>query len=181
MTRDDTDKFVHTKRHFGNDPNFFKQGVYPYEYVTEPEILTETCLPPREIIYSEFNEESISEEQYDRALETWRRYDCKTLKDYHDLFLTLYVTLLADVFDNFRNMALREYKLDPAHCWTVPGFAWNCALKMSKIELELITEPTHFSSSKIPFAEGFPLSVIVMPKATTNLSQSTVQIYLVSS
>jgi len=144
MTRDDTDKFVHTKRHFGNDPNFFKQGVYPYEYVTEPEILTETCLPPREIIYSEFNEESISEEQYDRALETWRRYDCKTLKDYHDLFLTLYVTLLADVFDNFRNMALREYKLDPAHCWTVPGFAWNCALKMSKIELELITEPTHF-------------------------------------
>jgi len=74
----------------------------------------------------------------------WRRYDCKTLKDYHDLYLTLDVTLLADVFENFRNMALREYKLDPAHSWTVPGFAWNCALKMSKIELELLTDPNMF-------------------------------------
>ena len=74
----------------------------------------------------------------------WRRYNSKTLKDYHDLYLTLDVTLLADVFENFRDMALREYKLDPAHSWTVPGFPWNCALKMSKIELELITDPDTF-------------------------------------
>ena len=59
--------------------------------------------PPRKKFYNEFNEEGISEEQYDRALEMWRSYDCKTLKDYHDLYLTLDVTLLADVFDNFEN------------------------------------------------------------------------------
>ena len=53
-------------------------------------------------------------------------------------------TLLVDVFENFRDMALREYKLDPAHSWTVPGFAWNCALKISKAELELITDPETF-------------------------------------
>jgi len=41
-------------------------------------------------------------------------------------------------------MALRECKLDPTHSWTVPGFAWNCALKMSKVELELITDPDAF-------------------------------------
>jgi len=144
MARDDTDKFVHTKRHFSNDPNIFKKGIYPYEYVTGPEILTETCLPPREKFYSQLNEDNISEEQYDRALEMWHRYDCKTLRDYHDLYLTLDVTLLADVFENFRNMALREYKLDPAHSWTVPGFAWNCALKMTNVKLELITDPDMF-------------------------------------
>ena len=37
-------------------------------------------------------------------------------------------------------MALREYKLDPAYFWTVPSLAWNCALIMSKTELELITD-----------------------------------------
>jgi len=74
----------------------------------------------------------------------WRRYDCKTLKVYHNLYLTLDVTLLADVFENFRNMALCEYKLDPAHSWTVPRFAWNSALKMSKIEPELMTGPNMF-------------------------------------
>ena len=51
MARDDTDKFVHTKRHFGSDdPNIFKKGVYPYEYVTGTEILMETRLPPREVL-----------------------------------------------------------------------------------------------------------------------------------
>jgi len=56
MARDNTDTFVHTKRHFGSDkPNIFKKGVYPYEYVTGPEILTETSLPPREKFYSELN------------------------------------------------------------------------------------------------------------------------------
>ena len=140
----DTEKFIHTKRQFGNDDNIFKKGVYPYEYVTGPEILRESSLPPREAFYSKLNEEGISEEEYDRALQMWQRYDCKTMKDYHDLYLTLDVTLLADVFENFRDMALREYKLDPAHSWTVPGFAWNCALKMSKVELELITDPDMF-------------------------------------
>jgi len=124
VARDDTDKFVHTKRHFGSDdPNIFKKVVYLYEYVTGSEILTETRLPPRDKFYSELSEEGISEEDYDRALETWQRYDCKTMKDYHDHYLTLDVTLLADVFANFRDMALREYQLDPAHSWTVPGFA----------------------------------------------------------
>jgi len=61
MTRNDTDKFFHTERHFGKDPNVLKKGVYPYEYVTGPEILTETCLPPREKFYSQLNEEGISE------------------------------------------------------------------------------------------------------------------------
>ena len=93
MARDNTDKFVHTERHFGSDdPNIFKKGVYPYEYVTGPEILTETCLPPRDKFYSELNEEGISEEDYDHALETCPRYDCKTMKDYHDHYLTLDVT-----------------------------------------------------------------------------------------
>jgi len=85
MARDNTDKFVHTKRHFGcDDPNISKKGVYRYEYVTCPEILTETCLPQRDKFYSELNEKGISEEDYDGALERWQRYDCKTMKGYHD-------------------------------------------------------------------------------------------------
>jgi len=124
MACDGTDNFIHTKRHFGsNNPNIFKKAVYPYEYVTSPEILTETCLPPRDKFYSQLNKEGISEEDYDCALEMWKRYECKTLKDYHDLYLTLDVTFLADVFENFRNMSLREYELDPVHSWTLPGFA----------------------------------------------------------
>jgi len=166
--RDNTDKFVHTKRHFGSDdPNIFKNSVYPYEYVTGPEILTETCLPPRDKFYSKLNEEGISEEDYDRALETWQRYDCKTIKDSYDHYVTLDVTLLADVFENFRDMAFREYKLDPAHSWTVPGFAWNCAL-ISKAESELITDPETFLFSENSIRGGISTISHRYAKANNN-------------
>ena len=142
MARDNTDKFVHTKRHFGSDdPNIFKKGVYPYEYVTGPEILTETCLPPRDKFYSELNEEGISEEDYDRALKTWQRYDCKTMKDYHDHYLTLDVTLLADVFENFRRTMLSAHGLDCLHFPSLPSMTLQLALKVTDVQLELITDP----------------------------------------
>ena len=48
--------------------------------------------------------------------------------------------LLADVFENFKNMCLNEYGLDPAHILSAPGLAWQACLKESKVELELLTD-----------------------------------------
>ena len=47
--------------------------------------------------------------------------------------------LLADVFENFRNICLNEYGLDPAHFLSAPGLAWQTCLKKTKVELELLT------------------------------------------
>ena len=46
--------------------------------------------------------------------------------------------LLADVFENFRDVCLMNDKLDPAGYYTSPGLAWNAALKSTKIEWELL-------------------------------------------
>ena len=48
--------------------------------------------------------------------------------------------LLADVFENFRDMCLKEYELDPAHFSSLPRLAWQARLKKTKIELELLTD-----------------------------------------
>ena len=47
--------------------------------------------------------------------------------------------LLADVFENFRNICLKLYGLDPAKNISVPGLAWQAALKKTKAKLDLLT------------------------------------------
>ena len=50
------------------------------------------------------------------------------------------VLLLADVFENFRKTARDTYNLDPAHYFTLPGFAWDAALQVTCIALDLLTD-----------------------------------------
>ena len=61
----------------------------------------------------------------------------KNLGDYHVQSNTL---LLADVFDNFLNMCLKIYELDPAHFLSAPGLPWQTTLKKIKEKLNLLTD-----------------------------------------
>ena len=60
--------------------------------------------------------------------------------DYHDLYLKSDILLLADVFENFRKTCHQYYELDPCHYFTSPGLSWDAMLKMTGIELELMTD-----------------------------------------
>ena len=64
----------------------------------------------------------------------------KSLEDYHDLHNQTDVLLLADVFENFRNICCKHYKLDPAHYFTAPGLAWGAALKVTEVKVELLSD-----------------------------------------
>ena len=48
--------------------------------------------------------------------------------------------LLADVFENFRKMCLKIYRLDPVKFLSAPGLAWQAALKTTEVKLELLTD-----------------------------------------
>ena len=117
-----------------------RKGVYPYDYVDSLDRLAELQLPPKETFYSKLNDEYILDEDYEHAQKVWEAFDCKTLKDYHDLYLESDVLLLADVFEAFRSLCMTNYELDPAWYYTAPGLAWDAALKLTKIELELLTD-----------------------------------------
>ena len=118
-----------------------RKGVYPYDYVDCLGKLDEKQLPPIEEFYSLLNDEGISQEDYQHAQNVWQEFEIKSMRDYHDLYLESDVLLLADVFENFRNVCLKNYKLDPAWYYTSPGLTWDAALKMTGIELELLTDP----------------------------------------
>ena len=117
-----------------------RKGVYPYDWVDSIEKFSETQLPPQESFYSKLNDEGISDEDYSLAQKVWDEFRCKTFRDYHDLYNVSDVLILADVFENFRNVCNENYDLDPAHHYTSPGLAWDAALKRTKIELELLSD-----------------------------------------
>ena len=56
-------------------------------------------------------------------------FEIKKLDKYHGLYVYNDTLLLADVFNNFWNMCLEIYGLDPAHSLSTPALAWQAALK----------------------------------------------------
>ena len=117
-----------------------RKGVYPYEYMDSLEKLKETALPPKEAFYSRLNDGGISDEDYAHAQNVWKTFKMKYFKNYHELYNKVDVLLLADVFENFRNICMTNYELDPAHYYTAPGLAWDAALKVTDVSLELLSD-----------------------------------------
>ena len=117
-----------------------RKGFYPYEYMDSLKRFKENKLPPKEAFYSRLTGEGISDEDYEHAKKVWKVFGMKTLQDYHDLYNVIDVLLLADVFENFRNVCMENYKLDPAHYFTAPGLAWDACLKITDVELELLSD-----------------------------------------
>ena len=65
------------------------------------------------------------------------------MKEYHELYLSLNVLLLADVFENFRKMGMEYYGLVALHNYTLPGFTLDARLKKTKQSLKLLMSPEH--------------------------------------
>ena len=118
-----------------------RKGVYPYEYINSWDRFNETQLPPIDAFFSNLNMSSINEEDYQQAQRVWKEFGIHNLGDYHDLYLRTDVALLANVYEAFRDICLKHYKLDPAHFYTSPGLAWKACLKCTGIKLELLTDP----------------------------------------
>ena len=65
----------------------------------------------------------------------------KTMKDYHDLYLKSEVLLLADVFGKFRNNSLKNYGFSRRHYLSAPALGLDAILNITKVELDLISDP----------------------------------------
>ena len=117
-----------------------QKGFYPYEYMDKVEKFNDPTPPPREAFYSKLSGRGISEKDYKHVWNVWNSFNMKTLKEYHELYNITDVLLLANVFENFRNLCLKIYKLDPVYYFTAPGLAWDACLKMTNIQLELLND-----------------------------------------
>ena len=137
------EKFKDTRKFFTSNQFelMLRKGVYPYEYMDSLDRLNETELPPKDKFFSKLSGEGISNEDYEHAKWVWSTFKMKTLRDYHKLYNRSDVFLLCDVFENFRDLCITNYDLDPAWYYTAPGLSWDALLKITKVNLELLTDP----------------------------------------
>ena len=103
-----------------------QKGVYPYEYMDSWEKFNESKkMPIKEDFDSHLNMKDIEDIDYRHGNNVFNNFKLNNLGDYHDQSDTL---LLADVFENFRDMCINVYELDPDHFLSLPGLAWQVCL-----------------------------------------------------
>ena len=139
-----TKKFKNTYNFCNGDIDKFmvllRKGVCPYEYMDDWSIFAEEKLPDNSDFYSSLNMEEISGIDYRHAEKVLNKFNIKNLGEYHDLYVQSDTLLLADIFENFRNMCIEVYELDLVYFLSAPGLAWHACLKKTGVKLELKLE-----------------------------------------
>lgn len=117
-----------------------RKGVYPYDYMDSWGRCEEPQLPPKEAFHSRLTDSDITDDDYEHARKVWTEFSIRNMGEYSDLYVKTDVLLLADVFENFRDVCLKTYQLDPAWYYTAPGLTWDAMLKETGVRLELLTD-----------------------------------------
>ena len=76
---------------------------------------------------------------WEKFNETLKHFEIKSLGQYHDLYVQSDTLLLADDLRTLK-ICLKIYKLYPEKFLSVPGLAWQTALKKTKVKLDLLTD-----------------------------------------
>ena len=145
----DESKLKITREYFPS-PELFnlvkRKGCYPYEFSTLDLLRKdETEFMKRKDFFSQLYHTDCAEEDYAHAKEVWTKFNCKSFRDYHRVYLLTDVSLLADFVEHFRDLSLESYKLDAMKYYSNAGLSWSAMLKMTDIELDLLTDKQMFN------------------------------------
>ena len=142
----DKDKFI-TKEYFSNNFELMKYKVcFPYEFITKENIYNEN-LPSIKNFYSSLKLDNISEKDYNKTLEIYKKLNCKNIKEYLDIYLKLDSCLQADIFNVFRNTIWDKFEIDCSKYITSCSLSLDLMLKYTGVKIELIRDISIFVMS----------------------------------
>ena len=106
-----------------------RKGVYPYEFATSIKKLEKTKqIPPHKSFYSSLTDSNVSVDDYEYAKKMFRVSNCQNMMDYTLLYLETDTYLLADVFQEFRDKLMAQFKLDPSRYLSLPSYSYDSML-----------------------------------------------------
>ena len=116
--------FINTFYNFNNRNEFLlliRKGVFHYDYMDSLERLKEQNLPAKKLFYSSLSASNISDDDYQHAKRVFKKFKCKNIEDYNNIYVKSDVLLLDNIFTSHRLRSYETYGIDPACCISAPG------------------------------------------------------------
>ena len=157
----DNDLKILTKQEFGDKFEFVNKKLenFPYDYLN-PNVLDETILPSKKHFYNKLTLKHISDKKYKKVKEFYKNMEFKSLDQYLISYLKSDITLLADIFNNFRKTIFDDFELDVVKYVSAPSLSKDISLKQSKVKIENIQDVTIFQFVKNSIMGGLSDSIL---------------------
>ena len=156
---DDNLKII-TKKHFQDKFELVNKKLenFPYNYVNK-DTLKDENLPDKKHFYNILKLKDITDKEYKLVKNFYENMKFKNLREYLECYLISDITLLADVFNNFRKIIFDNLELDPVKYISAPSLTKDCALKYSKEKIENIKDVSIFQFVKNSVMGGLSNSI----------------------
>ena len=141
----DNDLKIITKNHFQDKFEMVNKKLenFPYNYVN-PENLENKELPDKKHFYNMLKLKDINNKDYKIVKNFYKDMKFKNIREYLECYLISDITLLADIFNNFRKIIFDNLGLDPVKYISAPSLTKDCALKYSNCKIENIKDVSIF-------------------------------------
>ena len=153
-----TETFRHTDKYFTEEEQEVLRSKqhYPYEYMDSFSRFKETSIPPKEAFNSSLNSkglifssrgddemqpEKMTDEDYEDFKKSWTASKRKTLGDFTMFYVRGNTLQMADVFENFIDVFMGLFGLDPSYYISSPHYFNDAMLKVTGAEIPLLTDP----------------------------------------
>ena len=137
----DDDLKIITKTHLQDKFEMINKKLenFPYNYVN-PKNLENKELPDKKHFYNMLKLKDIDDKDYKKVKNFYKNMEFKNIREYLECYLISDITLLADIFNNFRKIIFDNLGLDPVKYISAPSLTKDCALKYSKCKIENIKD-----------------------------------------
>ena len=167
----DKDKII-TKRHFSDNFDLLKERTaFPYEWLTKENIFDKE-LPSIDKFYSSLKLQNISQKEYHKRIDIYKKLKCKNVKDYLEIYMKLDICLQSDIFNVFRNTIWNKFEIDCSKYITSCSLSLDLMLKYTKAKIELFKDITMFDSVDSSILGG--LCIASQNIANNNDGKSTI-------
>ena len=94
----------------------------------------------KEDFFNKLKNDYPSDKEIERTKEIFKLIDNKSGEKLTQLYIRNDVLLLACVFEKFIKVSINEFGISPLYCVSLPGYTWQCGLKCTGINVQMLED-----------------------------------------